>query len=1174
MSTFVHLAVHTEYSIADGLANVRDLVRRTADLSMPAVAMTDRANLYGLVKFYDACHDFGVKPIVGVDLRFRVGEEEPARCVLLAASRTGYAHLLELVSQAWLEGGRGLVRRDWIFERAGGLIALCGPQSDMGRALTAGDADAAGSLAEAWLRPFGDRLYLAVQRTGRGGESRHLAAAVELAAGRGLPVAATNDVRFLRGDDFEAHETRVCIQDGRTLNDPRRERRYSASQYLRSPDEMTALFADLPEAVENAAEIAMRCNLEVEMVTYHLPVFSAPEGKSLETVLDRAAATGLDERLAGLVGEPDPSVVEGPAPERPEDAVSVPNVAAYRHRLDYELGVIKQMGFAGYYLIVAEFVNWAKDQGIPVGPGRGSGAGSLVAWSLGITDVDPLAYDLIFERFLNPERVSMPDFDVDFCMDGRDAVIGHVAERYGAAAVGQIATFNTMAAKAVVRDVARVQGKPYGLADKLSKLIPFEVGMTLPKAVAQETELRQFIDDNPEVAEIMEMAYKLEGTVRNVGVHAGGVVIAPAPLTHFVPLYADDGGSAMSQFDKDDVERAGLVKFDFLGLRTLTIVDWAMQAVNAARAARDEPPIDLDAVAKDDPETYALLRTGHTSAIFQLESPGMQDLIRRLQPDNINDIIALVALFRPGPLQSGAVDDYIDRKHGRARVRYPHPLLEQSLKDTYGVMLYQEQVMSAAQSLAGFSLGQADLLRRAMGKKKPEEMARVRQQYMDGARRQGVDENVASGIFDQMEKFAGYAFVKGHATAYGIIAFQSAWLKTHHPAAFMAAVLSANMREIDKVVATVDEVRRMRINLRPPDVNASHFRFSAVEGAQREEILYGLGAVRGIGEGAVQEIVAEREARGPFRSLSDFCSRTDAATVGKRVVEALIRSGAMDGFGAAGEPLEALRGRLWEDAPAALQGAEQAARDAALGVSDMFGGAAAPAPSGPAVAARPWTRRERLNAEKEALGLYLTGHPIEDYAEEIRRFKARRIAALANGQKSQVVAGLVVSYRTRRSRRGGAMGFAELDDRSGRMEASVFGETLDNSRGKLQKDAVLVFEGDVQEDDFSGRLRMRVNAIYSIEEARARFARRIDISMDGDAVGEGACDRLEALLMPHRGNGAADAPQRCPVVLTYRCAEAEARLALGDAWRVAPTDALLADLRGAFGAEHVELVYG
>ena len=1144
---------------------------------MPAVAITDRDNLYGLVKFYDACHDLGVKPIVGADLRFRDGDAAvPGRCVLLAANRCGYAHLLRLVSQAWLEDERGLVQRDWIFERAGGLIALCGPQSDMGRALTAGDANAADALAEEWLRPFGDRLYIAVQRTGRAGESQHLAAAVELAGRRGLPVAATNDVRFLRQDDFEAHETRVCIQDGRTLNDPRRERRYSASQYLRSPEEMAALFADLPEALENAAEIALRCNLEVEMGTYHLPRFSAPEDESLETMLDRAAATGLDERLAGQAGAPDASEDAGEqAPARREEAKSPPGIAGYRHRLDYELGIIKQMGFAGYYLIVAEFVNWAKDQGIPVGPGRGSGAGSLVAWALGITDVDPLAYDLIFERFLNPERVSMPDFDVDFCKEGRDAVIGHVAERYGAASVGQIATFNTMAAKAVVRDVARVQGKPYGLADKLSKLIPFEVGMTLPKAVAQEAELRQFIDDNAEVAEIMEMAYKLEGVVRNVGVHAGGVVIAPAALTDFVPLYADDGGNAMSQFDKDDVERAGLVKFDFLGLRTLTIVDWAMQAVNAARAARGEPPIDLDAVPKDDPDTYALLRTGQTSAIFQLESPGMQDLIRRLQPDSINDIIALVALFRPGPLQSGAVDDYIDRKHGRAPVRYPHPLVAQSLEDTYGVMLYQEQVMSAAQSLAGFSLGQADLLRRAMGKKKPEEMARVRQQYMDGARRQGIDEDVASGIFDQMEKFAGYAFVKGHATAYGIVAFQTAWLKTHHPAAFMAAVLSANMGEVEKVVAMVDEVRRMQLTLRPPDINASHFRFSAVEGAQREEILYGLGAVRGVGAGAVQEIVAEREARGPFQGLQDFCSRTDAGTAGKRVVEALIRSGAMDGFGAAGESLEALRGRLWEEAPAALQGAEQAARDAALGVHDMFGGAAAPAPSTRATAAaRPWTRRERLDAEKDALGLYLTGHPIDDYADEIRGFKARRIAALASGQKSQVVAGLVVSYRTRRSRRGGAMGFAELDDRSARMEASVFGETLDSSRGKLQKDAVLVFEGDVQQDDFSGRLRMRANAIYSIEEARARFARRIDISMDRDAVGEGTCDRLEALLKPHRGNGAADGPQGCPVVLTYRCAEAEARLALGEAWRVAPTDALLADLRGAFGAERVELAYG
>ena len=1163
MTPFVHLSVHTEYSIVDGMAKVGELAQRARALDMPAVAITDLTRLFGLVKFQDACHAAGVKPIFGADLRFRIDEGHVDRCTVLAMTRSGYAGLLELVSRAWgKDGHAGLVRREWILDKADGLIVLSGADSDVGRTLVGGDLERAAALADDWTGAFGDRFYLAARRTGRAGEDEHLAAAVELAARRGLPVAATNDVRFLRAEDFEAHETRVCIQDGRTLDDPRRPRAYTPQQYLRSPAEMAELFADLPEALENTAEIAMRCNLELALGAYHLPNYPTPAGESLETLLDTSAAGGLDERLAAL-----------PADGAPDDAANgagTADRAAYRARLDYELGVIKQMGFAGYYLIVAEFVNWAKEHGVPVGPGRGSGAGSLVAWALGITDIDPIAYDLIFERFLNAERVSMPDFDVDFCMAGRDAVIGHVAERYGAASVGQIATFGTMAARAVVRDVARVQGKPHGLADRVAKMIPFELGMTLAAAAAQEPELREFIDENDAVAEIWEMATKLEGVVRNVGLHAGGVVIAPSRLMDFVPLYQADGG-VMSQFDKDDVERAGLVKFDFLGLRTLTIIDLAQKAVNAARTARGEAPIDFAALPKDDPETFAMLCTGQTTGIFQLESSGMQELIRRLQPDSIHDIIALVALYRPGPLESGAVDDYIDRKHGRAPVSYPHPRLEGALKNTYGVMLYQEQVMSAAQSLAGFSLGQADLLRRAMGKKKPEEMAKVRQQYMDGAHAQGVDAGVAASVFDQMEKFAGYAFVKGHATAYGLVTFQTAWLKTHHPAAFMAAVLSANMGDrIEKVVGLVDEVRRMEIALHPPNVNQSELGFKAVAGAAGDEILYGLGAVREVGAGAVGLIVAERDAGGAFEDLEDLCRRVDTARVNKAVLEALIRSGALDCLGDAGESIDAVRAHLWEQVPDALLGAEQTARDTALGVTDMFGGATAPSVQETVrESPRPWTRRERLAAEKRALGLYLTGHPIDDHVGELERFRVRRLAKLKPDRKLQRVAGVVVSYRTRR----GAMGFAELDDQSGRVEASVFGETFRANRAKLAKDAVLIFEGEVQEDDRSGGLRLRAKSIHTIEEARARFARVIKLSIERDAMDADLGEHLAGLLEPHRGNGAPDDAPRCPVVLAYRCLQGEAELTLGDAWRVAPTDNLLAALRGAFGTECVEVAY-
>ena len=1164
MTDFVHLSVHTEYSISDGLIRVPDLVRRSAELGMPAVAVTDRANLFGLVKFYEACQSAGVKPLVGADMRYRSPDDAVDRCVLLATSTDGYAGLLRLISRVHAGGGRaGVAEREWIMEAARGLIALSGAgEGDVGRALLAGGAERAACLADEWRSAFGDRFYLEVRRTGRPEEDRYLAAAVELATRDGFPVVATNDVCFLDADDFEAHETRVCIQDGRTLEDPRRPRRYSEQQFLRPAAAMTELFADLPEALENSVEIATRCNFDLELGTYHLPDFPVPDGVSLEEHLDRSAAAGLKAKLNGSAGD-----------------------AAYDERLAYELGVIRQMGFSGYYLIVAEFVTWARENGVPVGPGRGSGSGSLVAWALGITNVDPIAYDLIFERFLNPERVSMPDFDIDFCMEGRDSVINHVAERYGREAVSQIVTFGTMAARAVVRDVTRVQAKPYGLGDRIAKMIPFEVGMTLATAVAREPDLAQFIDENEDAAEIVDMAYRLEGIVRNVGRHAGGVVIAPSALTEFVPLYADDSsGGAVSQFDKDDVERVGLVKFDFLGLKTLTIIDWAVRAVNERRAGAGEAPVDIDAIAFDDEPTFELLRSAATTAVFQLESSGMKELIGNLQPDNINDIIALVALYRPGPMQSGAMDDYIRRKHGRARVEYPHPLLEPALKGTYGVMLYQEQVMSAAQSLAGFTLGQADLLRRAMGKKKPDEMARVRSEFMDGAQERGVDPEVASGIFDQMEKFAGYAFVKGHATTYGIVSFQTAWLKTHYPAEFMAAVLSADMGNVEKVVTLVDEVRSMGLTLLPPDVNRSTYRFSAAvtapargangdagnRGEDPDGILYGLGAIREVGAGPVEALVAEREAGGPFRDLRDFCARIDGRRAGKRVVEALIRAGAMDCFAEPGEARDAVRARLAAEAPAALQGAEQAARDAELGVHDMFGGVKTQTGRRGGAEAQPWSRRDRLAAEKETLGLYLTGHPIDDYIAELREFSPQRIADLEIGRGRQLVAGLVVSQRTRAGANGGGMAFAELDDRSARIEASVFGETFLANRAKLHKDALLVVEGVVQDDDFRGK-RLRADAVYTIVEARARFASRLEITLADDGVGGDFGGRLQTVLESHctgAANGAG-----CPVAVAYRCGGASGRVRLGERWRVTPSDDLLQGLRNAFGPESVRVVY-
>ena len=1149
LGDFVHLVVHSEFSVNDGLIKVRDLAARAAALGMPAVALTDRGNLFGLVKFYAACREHGVKAVIGVDLEYEQ-DGRAYRCVLLATCAQGYRNLLRLVSSAYtdetnggnaLAAAHGRTTRAAVLRAADGLVALLGRSSDVGEALGRKDPSLHDRLAD-WRTAFADRCYLEVVRTGRAGEDRFAVDAAELAAAASMPVVASNDVRFLQSEDFEAHETRVCIQEGRVLDDPRRERRYSEEQHLRDAQEMKALFADLPEALRNSTELARRCSHELPLGTYHLPEYPVPQGATLDSVLAARAKEGLARHL-------DHSELVGDAAER------------YRQRLDYELGVISEMGFAGYFLIVEEFVNWGREHRVPVGC-RGSGNASLVAFSLGITDLDPLQYDLLFERLLNPERVSMPDFDIDFCREGRERVINHVEERYGHDAVSQIVTFGTMAARLVVRDVARVQGKPFGLADRLSKMIPFEVGMTLAKAMEREQELREFVERNEDAGEIMDMAYKLEGVVRSTGKHAGGVVIAPTTLTDFVPLYADQPGSGVvSQFDLHDVEEAGLVKFDFLGLKTLTIVDWTVTAVNEERRANGEPPVDIKTVPLDDPHTYEFLKTAETTAVFQLESDGMKELIRRLLPDRIDDIIALVALYRPGPLQSGAVEDYIERKHGRAGVEYAHPSLESALRGTYGVMLYQEQAMVIAQRLAGFSLGEADLLRRAMAKKKPEEMVRMRTMFLAGTDAHDVDRRIAADIFDQVEKFAGYAFNKAHAASYALLSFQTAWLKAHFPAPFMAAVLSADMDTVDKIVPLVDEARRLDIDLLPPDVNASAFRFVAKEGA----ILYGLGAVRGLGAGPVDAIVTARERGGPFTDLADLCRRVDARRANKRVLEALVRSGATDGFRRADEDLNAARARLLRELPGALQGAEQTARDLELGVTDMFGGVAKQPTAPAADAPPPLSTDERLQGEKETLGLYLTGHPVAIHLAEIRRFCRQSIGKARSSRDKQMVAGLIVSNRTRRGRRG-TMGFFVLDDQSGRMEVSAFGEVFTDNRAKIVKDAIVVVEGEVQEDAFSGGVKMRAERVLSFAEARNRHARGVVLRLADENAA--ALPRLRQVLVQHRQ------AEGCAVFVDYRAPAAHARLALGDAWRVDADDALLAALRETLGEDAALVDYG
>ncbi|WP_025732406.1 DNA polymerase III subunit alpha [Carnimonas nigrificans] len=1165
MTPFVHLRVHSEYSLSDGLVRLKTLNSATQQMGMPAISVTDESNLFGLVKLYTAAQGAGVKPVIGADFWMYNAQDEghPYRLTLFAMNNVGYRHLIELISRVWQEGqqlGQAFVHKEWVFEASEGLIVLSGArEGEVGRLLLSGHKETARTVLGEWQRFFPDRFYLELQRTQRENDEECLHLSVELAAATQTPVVATNDVRFIHRDDFWAHETRVSIGEGRALDDPRRERRFSEEQYLKSPDEMAALFADVPSAIENTVAIAARCSVDVRMGEYFLPEYPIPDGMTIEEFISKISYEGLDERLYQLFDAPD-AIYSGR--QRAEEE------PAYRERLEFELNIINQMGFPGYFLIVMDFIQWAKDNQVPVGPGRGSGAGSLVAYSLKITDLDPLEYDLLFERFLNPERVSMPDFDVDFCMEKRDRVIDYVADRYGRNAVSQIATFGTMAAKAVVRDVARAQGKPYSLGDKISKLIPFEVGMTLAKAIEAEPALKEYVANDDEAGEIWEMALKLEGITRGTGKHAGGVVIAPTKLTDFSPLLCDEEGHGLvTQFDKNDVETVGLVKFDFLGLRTLTIIDWALEMVDKTRARDGEEPLDISTIPLDDKPTFDLLKKAETTAVFQLESRGMKELIKRLQPDSLEDMIALVALFRPGPLQSGMVDDFINRKHGRAELAYPHPdyqheLLKPVLEPTYGIILYQEQVMQIAQVLAGYTLGQADMLRRAMGKKKPEEMAKQRQGFLDGCAANGINNDLAGNLFDLVEKFAGYGFNKSHSAAYGLVSYQTAWLKTHYPAPFMAAVISTEMDNLDKVVPLIEECRRMKLTVTPPDVNLGSYKFSVND---KGEVVYGLGAIRGVGEGPIGAIVEARDAGGPFVDIFDFCERIDAKRLNKRTLEALIRAGALDNIG----PNRAVMMAALDDA---MKAASQSHANQSAGIIDMFGDVFGSAEEeGDNYAdyrdARQWADRERLGGEKDTLGLYLTGHPIDEYEPEIKRFVSTRINELKPSRQPQRVAGLVVGTRTMKSKRGDTIAFVTLDDRTGRIEASLFGEMYDQVRGQLDDTQVLIVEGEVSTDDYSGGLRMRVKEITPMVDARMRYGDAVEVSIDGSRLDAHFARALREGLSAHLDTNG------LPVRIRYRNSAASGALQLDECWRVAPSDELLIRLTEVRGQQNVRLCY-
>jgi len=1151
---FVHLHLHSEYSISDGIVRIPHLVDAAARAQQPAVAITDRNNLFAMVRFYRAAIGKGIKPIIGSELLLEndADASQPFRLLLLCQDRDGYRNLARLLTRMYQEGQSGSrpqLRQAWLTGNVQGLICLSGGwQGDIGQAVLNGRDEDARHCLERWLDIFQDRFYLQVSRTGRAGEEEYLHGAVNLAHGHGVPLVATNDVCFIHQADFEAHEARTCIQDGRVLSDERRPRRYSDQQYLKSAEEMHELFSDLPQALENSLLIAQRCNLELELGKYYLPDFPLPGGHSLDEWFRQQAEAGLDDHLAAVRARG----TELPEPE-----------AEYRQRLETEIGVIVKMGFPGYFLIVADFIRWAKKNGIPVGPGRGSGAGSLVAFALGITELDPIQHELLFERFLNPERVSMPDFDVDFCMDRRDDVIDYVAQRYGRDRVSQIITFGTMAAKAVVRDVGRVLGHPYGFVDQIAKLIPFELNITLDKALEDDATLRERYEQDDDVHALIELARKLEGLTRNAGKHAGGVVIAPEALTEFMPLYCEkDATATVTQFDKDDVEALGLVKFDFLGLRTLTIIDWAVAAINAGVEPGRE--VDIRNIPMHDPQTFALLKRCETTAVFQLESRGMKDLIKRLQPDCFDEITALVALFRPGPLQSGMVDDFINRKHGHAKIEYPHPDLAPILEPTYGIILYQEQVMQAAQVLSGYTLGAADILRRAMGKKKPAEMAKQRTVFVDGAVQRGVQEKTASSIFDLIEKFAGYGFNKSHSAAYALIAYQTAWLKAHYPSAFMAAVLTADMDNTDKVVMLIDECAAMNLSVLPPDVNHCVYAFTH---ADDTTIRYGLGAIKGVGRAAIEHIVEERELNGPFRELFDFTMRIDTRKVNRRALEALIRSGAMDDLGPGRAPQIAVL-------ESALRAAEQHDRNSRTGQDDLFGlGAGAPesatggaAPVNVFPDVPQWHEEQRLEGEMETLGLYLTGHPIRQYEDEISDIVSCRLVDIGPARDGNIrVCGLVSMIRKMNSRRG-QMAFITLDDRTARVEVTVYSDIYQESRALLTRNRILVVEGTVSTDERSGAEVVTANRIQDLEQARETYARCMLVELNPSQAGNGMVDALRSTLDPYCGGS-------LPISIGYAGQSATARISLGDKWRVRPANELLRRLGELVGEGNVTLVY-
>ena len=1087
--SFVHLKVHSEYALVDSLVRIKPLLTACQDRNLPAVALTDASNMFAAVKFYRAALASGIKPIIGCDLCVEDNSKFYPLSVI-AKDNQGYHRIVELISRAYLadkrHNGLPLVSKSWLLEHdlKDTFILSGGLQGELGQAMLSNNEQSVQAIIEFYQSLCAQNSYfIELHRLGFEQEEVYIQQALHYAESYQIPVVATNEVRFLNQEDYEDHEVRVGIYEGYTLLEQNRHSKYSSQQYLKSADEMAVLFADIPQSLSNSAYIAQSCNVTFDLGNAVLPKFDIPQGLTESQYFAQVSFKGLQDRFVILLKD-----------KSQDEQRELKKL--YEERLQVEIDVICQMGFPGYFLIVADFIQWSKDNEIPVGPGRGSGAGSLVAYALKITDIDPIPYGLLFERFLNPERVSMPDFDIDFCMDGRDRVIDYVTKKYGKESVSQIITYGSMAAKAVVRDVGRVLGQPYGFVDRIAKLIPNDLGIKLKDACAPETPLHDLCQKDDTANEIIETALKLEGLTRSVGKHAAGVVISPSKVTDFSPIYCEEGSKQLvTQFDKKDVEDVGLVKFDFLGLRNLTIIDNALKIVNKQKQLQGYESIDIALLPMNDAKTFALLQKGETTGVFQLESRGMKELIKRLRPDCFEDIIALVALYRPGPLGSGMVDDFVNRKHGRQAVSYPHPDLEGVLKETHGTILYQEQVMQIAQILANYSLGGADLLRRAMGKKIPEEMAKQRETFETGAAGNNIDAQVASSIFDLMEEFAKYGFNKSHSAAYALVSYQTAYLKAHYPEAFMAAVLSSDMDNTDKVVNFINECQKMNIKLLLPDINQSEYDFTVKNG----QLVYGLGAIKGVGLAAIELILEERSKNGSYKDLHDFCLRIDLRKVNKRVCEALIYAGAMDGFASD-------RSIVFVSLEAAMKSAEQVGKMNDSGQVDLFGFARTNEAAQPLSVDQAyeiiWSNKQRLIHEKTVLGMFLSGHIIDEDRFWLQSLKIVPLNKITPGRKKEsiLLAGVVVSITQRKTKSGKLMGVLQIDDGVERLELVVFSELYDEVKPLLKVDGVVIVEGEASIDAYNDQLRINASTIRPIDKYVDEHIQQLDLQTDIKAL--------------------------------------------------------------------------